>query len=159
MLKETGIISEEELNKILPDEERRKKGPFAVVECVEEIPCDPCTAACPFGAIPPFDNVNEVPSVDFDKCNGCGICIALCPGVAIFVVDETYTADKALLKLPYEFVPLPGKGEMVGCLDRSGGEICKGIVVRVQKHPSKTNIIWLEIPLDFSQKVRNIKLK
>ena len=34
-----------------PSEERFAKGPVAIAECVQEIPCNPCEAACPMHAI------------------------------------------------------------------------------------------------------------
>ena len=44
----TGYLEFEELNEIqkLPSKERYEKGPVAVIECVQEIPCNPCEAAC-----------------------------------------------------------------------------------------------------------------
>ena len=45
----TGIPSEEELKNCfgIPSEERMKKGRVAVIECVQEIPCNPCEGTCP----------------------------------------------------------------------------------------------------------------
>ena len=48
------------------------------------------------------------PDVD---CIGCGMCVASCSGQAIFLVDETYEPGFATVTLPYEFLPLPEKGE------------------------------------------------
>ncbi|MBN2543697.1 4Fe-4S binding protein [bacterium] len=158
MLKQTGIPTKEDIEKILPSKQRREKGAYVVIECFEEIPCDPCTAACQYGAILQMENVNDLPEADYEKCNGCGICIGLCPGVAIFVVDETYSEEKALIKLPYEFTPLPNKGDVVPGLDRAGEEVCKAEVIRVQKHPSKTNIIWITVQKELAHEVRFIRI-
>ena len=40
----TGYLEYEELSQIqkLPSDERYAKGPVAVIECVQEIPCNPC---------------------------------------------------------------------------------------------------------------------
>ena len=45
---DTGYLEFDELKSIqkLPDDERYAKGPVAVIECVQEIPCNPCEAAC-----------------------------------------------------------------------------------------------------------------
>ena len=58
MMEKTGVIyqgfpSKDELAKIpgVPSENRIKKGPVACIECVQEIPCNPCEEACPYGAI------------------------------------------------------------------------------------------------------------
>ncbi|MGE5593949.1 MAG: 4Fe-4S binding protein [Betaproteobacteria bacterium] len=144
----------------VPDAERLARGPCVVVECPEEIPCDPCHDACPRGAIRPFDDINHLPEVDFDKCNGCGACISACPGLAIFVVDETWRDGRALVKLPYEFVPLPKPGQHVAGLDRAGRERCAARVVRVQtsKKQDRTAVVWIEVPNALSMEIRHIRV-
>lgn len=59
----TGIPSAEELRGAsgIPSQERMKKGPVAVIECVQEIPCNPCENACPFGAIKIGDPITNCP--------------------------------------------------------------------------------------------------
>ncbi|NPV71068.1 MAG: 4Fe-4S binding protein [Firmicutes bacterium] len=160
MLEETGVPTRVDLSKTLPPEERRKKGPYAVFECFQEIPCDPCYAACKQGAVQPFEDINDLPIVDQEKCNGCGICVASCPGLAVFVVDETFSTDEALVKLPYEFVPLPSQGETVTCHDREGREICQGRVLRVVKGKDNTAtpVVWVAFPKAFCHDVRHITL-
>ncbi len=82
--------------------------------------------------------------------------MAACPGLAIFVVDYTYAEDKALLKLPHEFVPIPEKGEIVLLLDRKGEQVGEGKIVRAIKFKDKTNVIWVECPKEFAMDVRAI---
>lgn len=53
-----------------PDEERFAKGPVAVVECVQQIPCNPCESACPFHAIQIGQPITNTPQVDRGKCIG-----------------------------------------------------------------------------------------
>ena len=42
----TGYLEYEELESIqtLPSDERYAEGPVAIIECVQEIPCNPCEA-------------------------------------------------------------------------------------------------------------------
>ena len=47
-----------------PDEERFAKGPVAVVECVQQIPCNPCESACPLHAIHIGEPITNTPQVD-----------------------------------------------------------------------------------------------
>lgn len=144
----------------VPDTERRARGPCVVIECLEEIPCDPCHDACRRGAIRPFEEINHLPEVDFDRCNGCGACISVCPGLAIFVVDETWEDDLAIVRLPYEFLPLPAPGDKVAGLDRSGSERCVARVVKVEgseKH-DRTAVVWVEVPKALSMEVRHIRV-
>ncbi|HDK25859.1 MAG TPA: 4Fe-4S dicluster domain-containing protein [Candidatus Atribacteria bacterium] len=159
MLERTGIPTEDDLKKVIPDKERLAKGPVVIVECFQKIPCNPCAISCKFGAIKPFEDINDLPQVDFDKCTGCGICISSCPGLAIFVIDENYSDKEALIKLPYEMLPLPQEGEEVYALDRAGEVVDKVKVVKVQKIKNKTNIISILVPKNMSMTVRSIKVE
>lgn len=159
MLEKTGIPTDDDLEKVIPDKKRLAKGPVVTIECFQKIPCDPCAISCKLGAIKPFKDINDLPMVDFDKCTGCGICISSCPGLAIFVIDMNYSDEKSLIKLPHEMIPLPEKGEDVYALDRAGSILGKVKVVRVLKIKNKTNIISLEVPKSMVMKVRSIKME
>jgi len=130
-----------------------KKG-VVIIECVQEIPCDPCVAICPVNAISMKD-INAIPRVDFDKCTGCRRCVGICPGLAIFVVK--LEDDKALITLPYEFLPIPKVGDKVKALDREG--ISRGIAkVKKVNRSEKTTVVTIEVDKDLAMEVRNIKL-
>ena len=159
MLERTGIPTDNDLEKVIPDKKRLAKGPVVIIECFQKIPCDPCAISCKLGAIKPFKDINDLPQVDFNKCTGCGICISSCPGLAIFVIDKNYSEKKSLIKLPHEMLPLPEKGEDVYALDRAGDILGKARVVSVLKTKNKTNIISLEVPKSMVMKVRSIKVE
>ncbi|MDI3480948.1 MAG: hypothetical protein PWQ97_603 [Tepidanaerobacteraceae bacterium] len=160
MLKTCGIPTEEELASRIPPKDRRKKGPVVMIECFQKIPCNPCFTACKRGAIQKFEDINDLPSIDFDKCNGCGLCISKCPGLAIFVIDETYSEDEATVSLPFEFLPLPREGEEVDLLDRSGKKVGRGRVLKVRngKYEDRTPVITVTVPKGLSMVVRNIRV-
>lgn len=159
MLERTGIPTDDDLEKVIPDKKRLSRGPVVIIECFQKIPCDPCAISCKLGAIKPFEDINNLPIVDFDKCTGCGICISSCPGLAIFVIDVNYSEEKSLIKLPHEMLPLPEKGEDVYALDRDGSILGKAKVVRVLKIKNKTHIISLEVTKSTAMKVRSIKVE
>jgi Fe-S-cluster-containing hydrogenase component 2 len=154
-----GFLSKEELSKIpgVPSIERIKKGPVAFIECAQEIPCNPCEEACPYGAITVGKPITGLPKLDENKCIGCGTCIAACPGLAIFMVSVT--DGKAQVSFPYEYYPLPQNGDTVDCVNRKGEVVTKGSVIRVTK-PLKydsTAVITVEVPYEFLSSVRSIK--
>ncbi|WP_425061070.1 Ferredoxin-type protein NapF [Sporomusa carbonis] len=156
MLVQTGIPTVDKVNAIVPSPERLNQGPVAIFECFQNIPCNPCTDACPRKAIQIGADINERPVLDETKCNGCGICLAHCPGLSIFVVDYSYSPDEALLKLPYEFLPLPAIGEPVEALNRQGEVVATAKVKRVQENKNKTTVVWITVPKALAMDVRGI---
>lgn len=160
MIEKTGVPTEEDLERVTPPEERLGRGAVAILECFQAIPCDPCVDACPKGAISIEGNINNLPLLDPEKCNGCGLCISSCPGLAIFVVDMSHPESQALVMLPHEFSPLPHRGDVVEGLDREGRVRCKGEVVRVlnTKAQDRTPIVSILVPKELAMEVRNIRL-
>ena len=156
------IVSLDKLKKkgTYPDSKRFGKGPVVVVECDQEIPCNPCETVCPKGVISVGDPITNLPKLPgIDSCTGCGLCVAACPGLAIFIIDKTYSDREALVSIPYEFLPLPQKGDPILGLDRQGESICKGKVHKVRKNKSLncTNIVTVAVPQECADEVRFFK--
>lgn len=159
-VKYTGMLSTEELAGVLPTDERLHKGSVAIIECVQEIPCNPCEKACPFGAITVGAEITALPRLDAGQCHGCGLCISRCPGLAIFVVDASYSATEALIMLPYEYLPLPAVRDSVEALDRGGRFVCQARVVKVDRAARNdgTTVVTLAVPKENMHKIRNFRL-
>ncbi|MEM3462879.1 MAG: 4Fe-4S binding protein [Candidatus Bathyarchaeia archaeon] len=157
----TGVPSKEELEKApgIPTKERLERGPVAIIECFQVIPCNPCTSACPFGAIS-MEEFPSLPRLNEEKCIGCGLCIPACPGLAIFVIDKTYSQTEALVSFPYEFLPVPDVGMEVDAVNRNGEVVTKGRVVKVKndKRSDHTLIITISVPKEWAEDVRFISL-
>jgi Fe-S-cluster-containing hydrogenase component 2 len=113
------------------------------------------------GAISKPGGINDLPIVDFEVCNGCGACIKQCPGLAIFVVDKTYSETHAIVRIPHEFVPVPEKGQLVVGMDREGEERGKFEVEKVISGGAvnKTTVVWLRVPKELAMEIRAIKFK
>lgn len=158
-----GCIMREELERfnLIPSEERYKKGTVAVIECIQEIPCNPCEAACPQGAIRIGSPITSLPEINEELCTGCGVCIAKCPGLAIFTIDKTYSDTEATVSFPYEYIPLPVKDEIVEAVNREGKVVCKGKVVKVlnPKSYDRTPVVTVAIQKEFADDVRSMKRK
>jgi len=147
----TGILSTKDLK--LPSKKQFEKG-VAILECIQEIPCNPCVDSCPVKAISMKD-INAPPINDFDKCIGCTKCVGICPGLAIFVVK--IKDGKAIITLPYEFLPVPKVGDNVKALDRTGNIKGKALVKKVLKI-GKTMVITIEVDEKLAMDIRNIKV-
>jgi len=152
--KKTGIIKKEDLQ--LPDDERLEEGPVVIMECVENIPCNPCVAVCSFDAVE-MEEITDTPDIDFEKCTGCAFCVTECPGLAIFVVDCSYSDEKCKVTVPYEYLPVPEEGEEVMALDRKGEEVQKAEVTNVRKS-RKTYAVTLELDRDKVWDVRGFEV-
>jgi Fe-S-cluster-containing hydrogenase component 2 len=152
-------LTDAELRVQWPPEERLLRGPVAIVECVEEIPCNPCVESCPQGAITMPGGLNQIPHVDWEKCTGCGLCISSCPGLAIFLVDLTGEKKSASVSLPYEFLPLPEKEEQVRVLDRQGRELGNGRVIRIQtgRRLDRTPVVTIAVPREWAMRARHFR--
>jgi len=157
----TGTMSKEELEASpgYPSKEDLKKGSVVVIECTEEIPCNPCETVCKKGAIVVGEPITNLPRLDPEKCNGCGLCIPICPGLAIFLVDATYSEDEAAISHPHEYLPLPKEGDEVKAVNRKGETICKGKVIEVRnpKRYDHTPVVTIAVAKKYIHEVRGIK--
>jgi Fe-S-cluster-containing hydrogenase component 2 len=162
MSREDGVLSLEEVKACpgWPGDDAVEQNRVAVLECVEDIPCNPCEIVCPRGAIVIGSPITNLPVMDGSKCDGCYHCIAICPGLAIFVVEKNYTDNLATVSMPYELLPLPNKGDKVKALDRRGEFVCDAKVLRVlkAKRYDKTNIVTIEVNKKYFNDVRSIQL-
>jgi len=156
---QNGILTLEDFTR--PSAARLKQGRVAVIECVQPIPCNPCVDICPRQAITIEGNITNPPTIDFELCNGCGLCVANCPGLAIFTIDESRSETEAEVGIPYEFLPLPEPNEIVQAIDRAGIPVCDARVkqVRNPRGYDRTPVITLVVPQPFSMHVRFFKRK
>lgn len=155
-----GYIAEDEIMKYPGAIKSGKKGIRPVIECIQNIPCNPCQDACRFGCIKVGEDITRLPEVNPDiECKNCGMCVAACSGQAIFLVNEDYALGYATVTLPYEFFPIPKIGEKGNGLDRSGKAVCDAEVVDVKasKVFDHTVLLTIKVPVDMAMKARFYK--
>lgn len=134
-----------------------KAGVHPVMECTQNIPCNPCQDACPRGCISIGENITSLPLVvDGAECINCGMCVASCSGQAIFLVDEDCGDGTATVTIPYEFLPLPETGTKGAALGRNGKKVCEAEVlgVKASKAFDKTNLLTMRVPKEYAMKAR-----
>ena len=158
---DSGVLTLKRLREIpgFPKESDYEKGLIAVIECDEDIPCNPCEDVCPNSAIIIGEPITNLPKFGPVRCNGCLKCIRICPGLCIFAVDKDYSEKESLIYIPYEYLPLPDKGTIVEALDRRGEYVCDAKVNKVIS-PSKnqaTAVIGIIVPKKFYNSVRYFK--
>lgn len=134
-----------------------KKG-TAIIECKQGIPCNPCVTACKVGAISKT-SLTSSPVLNEEKCLGCKLCVAACPGQAIFFQIRDYEEGFSTISFSYEYLPLPAPGQLVQATDRLGQIVCQAEVLEVltSKVFNKTAVVTLKIPSNYADTIRFMK--
>lgn len=136
---------------------------FPLMRCVQEIPCNPCTEACPNGCITMNGSILALPEFS-EECIGCGSCVLACPGLAITLLVNDYDSkqEKALLMLPYEFyrqqIPV---GREVVTTGLEGEIVGRGRVIAFKERESQNSrfLILLEVPYKDRLKVAGFRIR
>ncbi len=132
------------------------------IRCVQEIPCNPCSASCPEQLIE-MDTIMGLPYYK-GGCLGCGKCVTVCPGLAINLVCEDYDTrgELALVVLPFEFdddkIPLNG---VVETTDFDGETVGQGKVVAVRERADqdRRRLLMVEVPFEERLEVAGFRIR
>jgi thioredoxin reductase/Fe-S-cluster-containing hydrogenase component 2 len=136
------------------------RGVHPIIECSQNIPCNPCQDACPKGCIKIGSDITALPAFDESTdCTGCGLCVVSCSGQSIFLIDEDKEEGYTHITMPYEFLPLPEKGDKGKALSRSGEIICDAEVVgvRTSKSFDQTSLLTIKVADEMGMKARFYK--
>ena len=156
-LLEKGYVTKEDIE-AFPNSGIKTSGIHPVIECTQNIPCNPCQDICTHHCIMVGEDITKIPQFRPEhKCVGCGLCVANCPGQAIFLVENGTDEDK--VTIPYEFFPLPQIGEKGQGCTRAGEPICTAEVVAVKDLPinDHTVLLTLSVPAGMGNEVRFYK--
>jgi heterodisulfide reductase subunit A-like polyferredoxin len=157
-LLKNGYLTEEEIG-FYPGV-KKMKGIHPVIECSQNIPCNPCQDACSKKCIKIGDKITSLPIVDEEaNCTGCGMCVAACSGQSIFLLDESREEGFTYVTMPYEFLPLPKSGDIGYAHDRSGQIVGKAEVVEVKisKAFDFTHLLTIKVATELGMKARFFK--
>lgn len=156
-----GYVKESELENF-PSASYKKAGVHPVIECTQNIPCNPCQDVCPSKCIEVGQNITAIPQIAAEnKCVGCGLCVGNCPGQAIFLIDEKPDEGYSTVTFPYEFLPLPMVGDKGMALDRQGNEVCEAEITKVVKSApmDRTAVVTMKIHSKYTDTARFYKAK
>ena len=120
------------------------------LECIKYCPVNKSGADC----IILNEQINKA-QIDEDICNGCGICVKVCPFDAITIINlaTELGAEKIHQYGQNSFrlykLPTPKKGEVVGLLGRNG--MGKSTVINILSGNIKPNLGNYENPPDWDE--------
>ena len=120
------------------------------LECIKYCPVNKSGAECVT-----INEESKKAQIDEDICNGCGICVKVCPFDAITIVNlaSEIASDKIHQYGVNSFrlykLPTPRKGEVVGLLGRNG--MGKSTVVNILSGNLKPNLGRHESPPEWNE--------
>ena len=120
------------------------------LECIKYCPVNKSGAECVT-----INEETKKAQIDEDICNGCGICVKVCPFDAITIVNlaSELATDKIHQYGVNSFrlykLPTPRKGEVVGLLGRNG--MGKSTVVNILSGKLKPNLGRYENPPEWDE--------
>ena len=147
------------------DTAKHERDVFPVMHCRQEIPCDPCSSVCPNNLIqidkhdirhlPAFCPGNE------KNCIACERCVAICPGLAVTLVDYRRDRDNPTVSIPMEFAEqYLEPGTTVAVTDVEGNVLEKFPVIqtRTVKPYTHTLVVRVQVPAEIAVEVAGIQI-
>lgn len=150
------------------DRERPPAGELhPVFHCSQEIPCNPCTSVCPQGLIHiDEDDIRKIPEFLGEQlgkeCVGCERCVAICPGLAITLVDRRDDPENPIVTIPFEYAPdRLAVGEEVKVLDAVGDLLGSVSVVEVKaiEANDRTVLVKVRAPAEIATRIAGIRVQ
>jgi sarcosine oxidase subunit alpha len=138
-----------------------ERGVFPVFHCSQEIPCNPCESICPLGCVvTEGDDILGLPEHVGEDCSGCAQCVAVCPGLAVTLVDYRQGAEYPLVTVPYELSrETVGEGDVVTVLNTEGGILgnVEVVTVRAPKFADRALLVQVRAPREIAKQIAGIR--
>ena len=139
-----------------------EEGILPIIHCLQEIPCNPCSTVCPTNSIfMKGDPIMDLPHFE-GKCIGCGKCVAVCPGLAITLIDFRKDAEYPTVTLPYEVSNHKIEiGDNILCVDIDGKELGTFSVTQILdvKVNNRTQLIKLKAHKNIAKKIVSFQIQ
>jgi ferredoxin len=134
---------------------------------LQEIPCNPCTSVCPQGLIHiDEDDIRALPAFIAEQagktCVGCEKCVAICPGLAITLIDGRSDPANPLVTIPFEFESdRLAVGDEVEVLNVDGGALGFVTVEQVKAIPAndRTVLIKVRAAAEIAEQIAGIRVQ
>jgi Fe-S-cluster-containing hydrogenase component 2/bacterioferritin-associated ferredoxin len=140
----------------------KDEGIFPLFHCNQEIPCNPCTSVCPQEQIKTVDDlITQLPYfIDDQDCIGCGKCVAVCPGLAITLVDYRKDKETPVVTFPLELTSEKIEVGRTVTVVSNDGELGEFEVTRARflKEFPKTQLVSVRLPSEIAKTAVGIKL-
>jgi NADPH-dependent 2,4-dienoyl-CoA reductase/sulfur reductase-like enzyme/Fe-S-cluster-containing hydrogenase component 2/bacterioferritin-associated ferredoxin len=141
----------------------KDQGVLPILHCAQEIPCNPCTSICPQDCIIIDENdIRGLPEYVGGGCIGCEQCVAICPGLAITLVDYGDDGDHPTVTIPYEFSSETiDAGDIVTVLDTEGKVLGNVQVssVRAPRFSDRTLLVRVKAPREIAKRIAGIRVQ
>ncbi len=139
-----------------------REGVFPVLHCMQEIPCNPCMTCCPKDLIGTSGHpIMGLPEFH-GECVGCEKCVAVCPGLAVTLVDFRKSTEKPLVTVPFELGEwLLAEGSEVTVTGWEGSVLGRAVIAgwkRAAGFPH-TILLKLETPADIACRTAGVMIQ
>jgi ferredoxin len=108
------------------------------------------------------EDIRSLPEYVGNGCTGCAQCVAICPGLAITLVDYRKDTEYPTVTIPYEFPPDSiHAGDVATVLDTEGAVLGNVEVVRVQtpKFADRALLVRVRAPRDIARDIAGIRVQ
>ena len=139
-----------------------KTGVFPVIHCYQEIPCNPCMTVCPKGLITTAGHpIMGLPKY-IEGCIGCKKCVAVCPGLAVTLVDYRKNSEFPTVTIPWELGDWTlEEGQTVVLTEWQGSPVGEGTVLGLKNAPGypSTMLLDIKVPEHIANRVAGVRLQ
>ncbi|TYB30341.1 MAG: FAD-dependent oxidoreductase [Candidatus Mcinerneyibacterium aminivorans] len=139
---------------------RKREGIYPVFHCSQEIPCNPCISVCPQkGIYIDPDNMMKTPEfIENNYCIGCYRCVAVCPGLAVTLVDYREDNENPIITIAHEYGDDLKAGDTAVLTGKNGKEFGEFEVIDTVTllHYRNTNLVQFKVPVDIAEDVAGV---
>ncbi len=140
----------------------KEEGIYPVFYCNQEIPCNPCTSVCEQQQIETIDDlITQIPYFKGEQdCIGCGKCVAVCPGLAVVLIDYRKDKENPYVTFPFELTEKKLERGQEVFVTSNEEELGKYEIhrTRILKEFPKTQLVTIKLPSEVAKKAVAIKL-